>query len=79
MVLPKPGKTPAKKELAGAWRPISLLNYMGKIIEALIAMRLTKAAKDNGLLPEGQFGNRKGRSTKIAVRFMVTAVRTAWA
>src|SRR6185312_11562556 len=79
VVLPKPGKTPAEKELAGAWRPISLLNCIGKIIEALMAVRLTKAAEDNGLLPEGQFGNRKGRSTEVAVRFLVTAVYTAWA
>ena len=79
VVLPKPGKTPAQKELAGAWRPISLLNCMGKILETLIAKRLIEVVEDNGLLPEGQFGNRKGRSTEVAIRFLTVAVRTAWA
>ena len=51
-MLPKPGKTPAQKELAGAWHPISLLNYMGKILESITVQRLAKAAKANGLLPD---------------------------
>jgi len=52
---------------------------MGKVLETIIAARLAKAAEDNGLLPEGQFGNRRGRSTEVAVRFVVIAIRTAWA
>src|SRR3954451_20252995 len=79
VVLPKPGKTPSRKELAGAWRPISLLNCMGKVLETIIAARLAEVAEDNGLLPEGQPGNRRGRSTEVPVRFAVTAIRTAWA
>ena len=44
-----------------------------------MAKRLIKAVENNGLLPEGQFGNRKGRSTEVAARFLAVAVRTAWA
>jgi len=79
VVIPKPGKTRAQKELANAWRPIALLKCLGKIIETVVARRVTEAAEERGLLPEGQFGNRKQRSTEVAGRFVVSAVRTAWA
>jgi phage I-like protein len=52
---------------------------MGKILEAIIARRLTTAAEAYGLLPEGQFGNRKGRSTEVAAKFVTAAVETTWA
>ena len=78
IVLPKPGKTRQQKELANAWRPISLLSCQGKIIEAFAAWKITKLAEKEGLLPEGQFGNRKGRSTETAIRFAIAAIRTAW-
>ena len=74
VVIPKPGKTKKQKELAIAWRPIALLNCLGKIIETIVAKRVTDAAEDGGLLPEGQFGNRKQRSTEVAGRFIISAV-----
>ena len=42
VVLQKPGK-PAYSE-PGAWRPIALLNTIGKLIESLMARRLSQAA-----------------------------------
>lgn len=77
-VMPKPGKTAAQKRLAGGWRPISLLSCLGKVLEWIIARRVTQAAENHNLLPEGQFGNRRGRSTEAATRFVVQAVRAAW-
>ena len=53
IVLPKPGKTRQQKQLANAWRPISLLNCQGKLIEAFAAYKVTETAEKNGLLPEG--------------------------
>ena len=79
VILSKPGKTPFQKELARVWRPIFLLNYMGKILETLIARRLTKVAEKLNLLPKGQFGNRKNRFTKTAAKLLTAAVQTAWA
>nr|AAA21781.1 pol-like protein [Neurospora crassa] len=78
VVLKKPGKSAAQQKLAGAWRPISLLSNVGKILEALVAKRLTQAAEEFNLLPEGQMGNRAGRSTEFAVRVVTDAVHTAW-
>jgi len=78
VVLRKPGKTVKQQQTAGGWRPISLLSAVGKLIEAAIARRITDAAESQGLLPEGQMGNRKNRSTELAVRLVTEAVRTAW-
>jgi Reverse transcriptase (RNA-dependent DNA polymerase)/Endonuclease-reverse transcriptase len=78
VVLKKSGKTVKQQQTAGGWRPISLLSAVGKLIEAAIARRITDAAESQGLLPEGQMGNRKNRSTELAVRLVTEAVRTAW-
>jgi exonuclease III len=78
IVLKKPGKSAEQQQLAGAWRPISLLSNVGKILEALVAKRLTQAAEEFNLLPEGQMGNRAGRSTEFAIRVVTDAVHSAW-
>jgi hypothetical protein len=78
VVLKKPGKTVQQQQTAGGWRPISLLSTLGKLIEGVIGRRITAAAESQGLLPEGQTGNRKGRSTELAVRLVTEVVRTAW-
>jgi hypothetical protein len=54
VVLRKPGK-PSYSD-PGAWRPIVLLNTIGKLIESLIAKRLSQAAKEYKLLPDTQIG-----------------------
>ena len=79
IVLPKPNKTAAQKQRANAWRPISLLNCMGKIMEAIVGQRLADVAERHGLLPPEQFGNRPARSTELAIKFVTNAVHTAWA
>ena len=48
------------------------------MIEAVVAERVTEAAESNGLLPANQMGNRRGRSTELAVRLLTDQVRTAW-
>jgi Reverse transcriptase (RNA-dependent DNA polymerase)/Endonuclease-reverse transcriptase len=78
VVLKKPGKTLRQQQTAGGWRPISLLSAIGKLIEGVIGSRIADAAESQGLLPEGQTGNRKGRSTELAIRLVTEAVRTAW-
>ena len=77
-ILPKPGKTTAQTETPGAYRPIALLSCIGKVLERIIADRLSEAAEAHGLFPDGQFGNRKKRSTEAAVKFVVQDVRAAW-
>ena len=76
VVLRKPGKSAIQLQSAGGWRPISLLSTVGKIIERVISQCIADAAESQYLLPEGQTGNRKGRSTELAVRLVTEAART---
>jgi hypothetical protein len=76
-VLPKPNKIIAQKAMPGAWRPISLLNTIGKVVEAAFARRITDVAKAKHLLSNGQMGNRRGRSTDLAIRMVIKAATEA--
>ena len=77
-VLSKSGKTPQQKLSASGWRPISLLNTVGKIFETVISSRITAAAEEHNLLPAEQMGNRANRSTILAIQVLIEAVRSAW-
>jgi retron-type reverse transcriptase len=43
-----------------------------------VSKRIAAAAEEHHLLPEGQMGNRKNRSTELAARNVKDAVNTAW-
>ena len=60
--LNKPGYCVAK-----SWRPISLLSTLGKVLEAIIAKRLSYVVEAYGLLPMNHFGARKKRSAEQAL------------
>ena len=55
----KPDKLAA---LPGSYRPISLLPVIGKLLEGIMASRLTKYMIKNGLINKYQCGFRKGKS-----------------
>lgn len=74
--LKKPGKS--DYTLAKAWRPISLLSTLGKILEAIVAERLSYAAETFGLLPANHFGARKRRSTEQALLLLQEQIYKAW-
>ena len=78
VVLRKPGKTPEQRTTPGGWRPISLLSTVGKLLERILAIRIASAAEEHRLLPEGQMGNRAGRSTEAAAKILIEAVKAAW-
>ena len=78
VVLRKPGKTLAQLRQAGGWRPISLLSCVGKVIEGLVAKKMTEAAEARGVLPPEQMGNRAGRSTELAARVVIETTKAAW-
>jgi len=61
-----------------AYRPIALLNTMAKLLEAIVARRMSELAEERKLLPETQMGARPGRSTLSALESLVEQVRTAW-
>jgi hypothetical protein len=76
-VLLKPNKIIAQKATPGAWRPISLLKTVGKVVKAAFARRITNVAKAKHLLSNGQMGNRRGRLTDLAVRMVIKAATEA--
>ena len=68
VLLPKPGKPPGHPS---SYRPICLLDTVGKLLERLILNRLTTFTEGEHGLSNRQFGFRKGRSTVDAVRAVV--------
>jgi Reverse transcriptase (RNA-dependent DNA polymerase) len=74
IVLRKPSKPDYSDP--GAWRPIALLSTLGKIIETLLAHRLSNLAEQERLLPNCQIGNRTNRSTETALELLVEQVYT---
>jgi hypothetical protein len=48
-----------------------LLNAVGKVIEAAFARLITDAAEAKQLLPNGQMGNKRDKSTNLTIRMMV--------
>jgi ribonuclease HI len=76
VVLRKPGKSDYTSP--SAFRPISLLNTLGKLLEALIARRLSYYAETHRLLPDTQFGGRPGRNTEQALLVLANSIDQAW-
>ena len=76
VVLRKPGKP--DYSVPGAYRPISLLNTLGKLLEAVMARRLSYLAEEHSLLPNSQFGGRPGRTTEQALLVLSSAIDQAW-
>lgn len=76
LILRKPNK--ADYTSTKAYRPIALLNTMGKLLEIVIARRLTELAETNRLLPETQMGARRGRSTASALQLITEQIHTIW-
>jgi hypothetical protein len=75
-----PLKKPNKENysIAKAWRPISLLATLGKILESVVAERISHAVETYGLLPASHFGARKQRSAEQALVLLQEQMYTAW-
>lgn len=76
IVLRKPNKPDYSNP--GAYRPISLLNTLGKLLEAVIAKQLSYYAETYGLLPDTQFGGQPGRNTEQALLVLANAIDRVW-
>jgi hypothetical protein len=72
-VLSKFNKILGQKFIPKAWRPISLLNTVGKIIKVAFAQRIINIAEAKHLLPDGQMGNKRNKSTNLAVKMVIEA------
>jgi hypothetical protein len=64
--------------LAKAYRIISLLNCLGKVVEKVAAIIISKHCEVLECLHEGQFGSRKQRGAVDAVAMMIATVEEAW-
>jgi hypothetical protein len=64
--------------VATAWRPISLLPTLGKILESVVAERISYLAETFGLLPANHFGARKQRSAEQALLLLQECIYKAW-
>jgi hypothetical protein len=62
-----------QKSTPEAWRSISLLNTVGKIIEATFAQRITDIAEAKHLLPDEQMGNKRNKLTDLVVKMVIEA------
>ncbi|QRV81763.1 Reverse transcriptase from transposon X-element protein [Ceratobasidium sp. AG-Ba] len=77
VVLRKPGKP--DYSMAKAYRPIALLNVVGKILSSCVARRLNFLAEKHEWFPEHHFGGRQGRTTTDALHLLVKRIKDAWA
>ena len=64
--------------LPTSYRPIALENTLAKVLEKVLASRLSVAAEEHAVLPWNQIGARKDRSTSTAIGLLTTYVQTAW-
>ena len=76
IILKKPQKPDYSEPKA--YRPITLLDTLGKALKAVISTRIREYAEANRLLPEEQIGARKGRSVETALELITDAVYIVW-
>jgi hypothetical protein len=75
VVIPKPKKD---CHTVKAYRPIALLETLGKIIEKLVATRISKLAEEHKLFPDLQMGGRPKKSTITALETLTETVHKVW-
>ena len=71
--LQKPSYTTVK-----AYRPIALLNTIGKLLKRIVAGWLFKIAEETGMLLASQMGVRPGRLIQIALELLTQQVYIVW-
>ncbi|KAJ3552122.1 hypothetical protein NPX13_g11188 [Xylaria arbuscula] len=76
VVLRKPGKD--NYTVPKAYRPIALLNTIGKVMDAIIAKRISYMAETYQLLPDTHIGGRRLRSTEQALHIIIEKIYKAW-
>jgi hypothetical protein len=74
VLIPKPGKAIGDPS---SYRPICLLDTLGKLFEKIISQRLTSYTEGSNGLSNRQFGFRKGRSTVDAILTVTERVKIA--
>ncbi|KAJ5117672.1 hypothetical protein N7448_011304 [Penicillium atrosanguineum] len=75
VVIPKGGRDPS---LPKSYRPISLLATLGKVLEAVVANRISALVEKHQLLPPNHFGARRRRSCEQALNILIEKIYDAW-
>ena len=76
VVIPKPGKPSYSSPRA--YRPIQLLECLGKILEKIIASRLMFDISKFNLVPHEQFGGRRASSCTDAALSLTHDIQSGW-
>jgi ribonuclease HI/exonuclease III len=76
VVIRKPGK--ADYTTPKSYRPIALLNTIGKILDKVLAKRILYLAESCQLLPATHMGGRQASSTEHALHLCVERIKAAW-
>ena len=76
MILRKPGKPDYTNP--NAYRPIALLDTIGKVLSSCASEDILYYADKHTLLPHTQFGCRPGRTTTDAIQHTVSFIKNAW-
>ena len=76
VMIRKPGKPDYTDP--SAYRPIALLNTLGKALEAVVSNRMRYLAETHALLPQTQMGARGQRSTETALDLLTEQIHTVW-
>jgi hypothetical protein len=73
VVLQKPGKP--KYNVPKEYRPITLLNTMGKVLTSIVVEQLTFYTEKYALLPPLHFGGRPVRTTNDTIHYLVYKIK----
>ena len=73
-------RKPTKEDYSSpkSYRPIALLNTMGKAMEFIVAKRIQATAEAYFLLPDTHMGGRKLRSSEHGIHYVLECVFGAW-
>jgi len=69
---------PRDYRIPKSYRPVALLNTLGKILESIIATRIAWAVEEFKLLPDTHLGGRRGISVDHAIQLILDRVHRAW-
>lgn len=75
VALRKPNKVAGD---VGSYRPIALLDTLGKAMERLMGKRVIMLAEQYKMLPKAQMGGRKHRDTTSALELITEQIHTVW-
>lgn len=76
VVLCKPGKP--NYGIPKVYRPIALLNTIGKLLTAILTEDMVYFTEKHNLLPTNHFGGRPGRSTTDSIHLVINRIKSAW-